>query len=569
MDLRKIFAISIAAGVLFGVKNPLKAQIPADRIMKYFKKVLTSQASLNRGGWGPGEACVTAIPITEGIHYSDGPSSGGGCYYCNGAVNADWYVYTPSQSGFVWIKTCEEGADTRLWVYRSTSDCSHLELIAGFDDECIITPDPDAEYYATEAFFPVCAGLNYYLEWDDMWDGSPFFFSVLLIPFSGTEIMAAGGVASEYTSMPPTASGLRGYITALNVGENTLTGVKTKTEIIQGSAIVFTQTENVVPALAVCADPETYFSGPYPFSVPGNYTVKLSLAVNETETGAAPNSVENPLKVDTVFARDDGGPFYDLNISDPIEILGHNFVLSFPDQLTSLSFRLGPTMFANPIPAGMKTRLHVYAVNPANNRPTVPLDSTDDYFFGLEDTGWVTLPLKNGPLSLPSGPLFIGFRYFLSSPADLIWGATEGQYYPGRNLWVKVSGLADFLSLDSLVIGDNWSNGFALALRANFGDIPSAFVSPSEHESGMLLWPTPASSEVYISITAEIQVEEMILYDALGRCVSVSSGTQISGPPYAMSVSSVPAGIYHMLIKALRRDSGVPVLLKRKLVIVR
>jgi hypothetical protein len=536
--------------------------------MKALRKLSSNSSGINRGGWAPGEACVTAISIAEGTHFSDGPSTGGGCYYCNGAVNADWYIYTPTQPGIAWIKTCEEGADTRLWIYRTTTDCSQLELIAGFDDECTITTDPGAELYATEAYIPVCPGYNYYLEWDDMWDGSPFYFTLQLLPFSGTEIMAIEGVANEYTHMPPSASGFRGYITALNIGVNPLTGIKTKTEILQGSSVIFTQTENVAPSLTVCADPETYFAGPYPYSTPGTYTVKLSLEVNETESGIASNSVQGSLTVDTAFARDDGGPFFDLTISDPIEILGHNFSLSAPDQLTSLSFRLGPGMFANPIPQGMKTRLHVYSVNSVNNRPTVPIDSTEDYFIGLEDTGWVTLPLRHGPLTLPAGPFFVGFRYFLTSPTDLIWGATAGQYYPGRNLWVKVSGYSDFLSLDSLVVGNNWNDGFALALRANFGELPSTSFSTSESDQ-LILGPNPASDFVKINLDQAIILEEFFLYDAMGRCILLGSPDQLMDSEGTVYVNSLSPGIYQLHLKGRNREGGRPTVLHRKLVIVR
>lgn len=559
----------VIVGAVITLKVSLVAQIPSDRVLKSLRNQFSSYAGKNRGGWAPGEACVTAISITEGTHFSDGPSTGGGCYYCNGAVNADWYIYTPTHPGIAWIKTCEEGADTRLWIYRTTTDCSQLELIAGFDDECPITTVPGAELYATEAYFPVCPGYNYYFEWDDMWDGSAFNFTIQLLPFSGTDILATGGVASEYTHMPPTASGFRGYVTALNVGVNPLTGIKAKTEILQGSNIVFTQTENVAPSLPVCTDPQTYFAGPYPFSTPGTYTVKLSLEVNETESGNASNTVEGNLVVDTVFARDDGGPFFDLTISDPIEILGHNFSLSAPDHLTSLSFRLGPGMFANPISVGMKTRLHVYGVNPLYNRPTTPLDSTEDYFIGLEDTGWVTLPLKNGPLSLPAGPFFVGFRYFLTSSADLIWGATPGHYYPGRNLWVKVSGFSDFLSLDSLVIGDNWDNAFAIALRANFGDIPSTHVSIPETDNRIQLSPNPANDKVNLKVASQLKLEEISFYDASGRCILMSSPVHLTQAVHTISLNSLAPGIYHVHLKARDQDFGIPIMLQRKLVVVR
>lgn len=158
---------------------------------------------------GQGETCATAFPITSGGTYSaNGPSSGLGhvpntCQTPNaGQLHADWYVYTPSYSGTVNIRSCGSPTDTRFSVLTGT--CGALTCIAGADDECLQWGG--MTWFASEMTLAVTAGTDYYIQWDNFWSGDAFdwelgecFGSVQGVTyrdqnsngvFDGTEILA-------------------------------------------------------------------------------------------------------------------------------------------------------------------------------------------------------------------------------------------------------------------------------------------------------------------------------------------------------------------------------------------
>lgn len=76
-------------------------------------------------GCGPGQACETAIPITEGVHT---------------APNANtWYEFTPDSVGTYKISTCGYAfCDTRLWLY---DDCDGIDLAAAEEGSLYFNDD--------------------------------------------------------------------------------------------------------------------------------------------------------------------------------------------------------------------------------------------------------------------------------------------------------------------------------------------------------------------------------------------------------------------------------------------
>ncbi|MCX7649114.1 MAG: T9SS type A sorting domain-containing protein [Flavobacteriales bacterium] len=547
------------------ILGSLWSQGPGDRLKKFLQNPPRRPLSSENRGGAPNETCSQAWPVALGVNYADGPSTGGGCYYCDGATNADWYYYVPSAPGIVHVKTCGSDVDTRLWVYRSASDCSTLELIGGFDDECPLNNAPGADLYATEGYFQVCPGNTYYLEWDDMWDSNPFAFTFEFYPNVGTDLAVVQGVASEYSHMPPQGSGIRGYLTCLNIGINPLTDVKLRTRVQQGPATLLNAIENAAPLIPVCADPQNYFSGPHPFSTQGNYQVTLSLEVNETETDPDNNALVQSLRVDTVFARDEA-PYFDFPVGGAAVLVGQNFALSAPGILTGVAFRFGPGMFANPIPLGFRTRLYVYNVQAGSSKPMAALDSTEDYFIGMEDTGWVTLPLRHGPLALPAGGFFVGFRHFNEfQVADLVWAGSLNRYFPGKNLWLKLDGVPDFWSMDSLFIGNQFENGFALALRAHFG-VLNTNLEGEQASKALEVFPNPVSDVLNIKVWPGWVIEEGQIWDALGRCVMTIT-KPLGNNVFSLPVRSWTPGVFTISVRLSGQSVGSSYCVRRNFVV--
>jgi hypothetical protein len=118
-----------------------------------------------------GDFCGTAFVLPgSGTYNANGPATGGGCFNCTNATNADWYVFTPPSNGFIDIATCMGGTDTRFWVYDGS--CGTLNQIAAADDECDMGT---GNLWASEALaIPVTGGTSYYIEFDDRWSPNGF-----------------------------------------------------------------------------------------------------------------------------------------------------------------------------------------------------------------------------------------------------------------------------------------------------------------------------------------------------------------------------------------------------------
>ncbi|MBK6774882.1 MAG: DUF11 domain-containing protein [Flavobacteriales bacterium] len=125
-----------------------------------------------------GETCATAVALTgSGAYIADGPASGNGyvpsaCANWS-AVHADWYVYTPSFTGVVNIRS-RGGADTRFTVF--TGACGSLTCIAFADDEC--PTGTGGANFASETTISVVAGNAYFIQWDDRWTVQGFTWEI-------------------------------------------------------------------------------------------------------------------------------------------------------------------------------------------------------------------------------------------------------------------------------------------------------------------------------------------------------------------------------------------------------
>jgi hypothetical protein len=137
--------------------------------------------------------CSNAISITENGQYEAiGPSCGNGCYNCSGSTNANWFTFTPSQNGTVTIGSCDNGVDTRFFVYSGR--CESLTALASSDDHCSLSPSSSYLYASLIENLAVVKNTTYYIEWDNKWSSLAFNFdfnftpdNVLLVPECTTD----------------------------------------------------------------------------------------------------------------------------------------------------------------------------------------------------------------------------------------------------------------------------------------------------------------------------------------------------------------------------------------------
>ena len=98
-----------------------------------------------------------------------------------GPIYGIWYSYTPVSDGEVTIDSnllanvAPNSVDTMLSVMTGT--CGTLTCVASNDDV-------SATNYLSSATFPVAAGVTYYIEWSNYWDGAGFDFNLTFTAIS-------------------------------------------------------------------------------------------------------------------------------------------------------------------------------------------------------------------------------------------------------------------------------------------------------------------------------------------------------------------------------------------------
>jgi hypothetical protein len=98
-----------------------------------------------------------------------------------GPINGLWYTYTPASDGEVTVNAnllanvAPNSVDTMVSILTGT--CGALTCVAANDDV-------SASNYLSSVTFPVAAGVTYYIEWSNYWDGAGFDFDLTFTPIS-------------------------------------------------------------------------------------------------------------------------------------------------------------------------------------------------------------------------------------------------------------------------------------------------------------------------------------------------------------------------------------------------
>ena len=138
--------------------------------------------------------CESAIEIEDetGTYYSH-PSDGNGASTPN-ASHADWFTITPEFDGTITLGSCDEGVDTRVWIWEGS--CDALSFVAISDDDC---DSGNGSAYASEIVNqPIEAGKTYFIEWDNRWSSNSFNWDYeidYIIPCDGSYIVSDGMIS--------------------------------------------------------------------------------------------------------------------------------------------------------------------------------------------------------------------------------------------------------------------------------------------------------------------------------------------------------------------------------------
>ena len=90
------------------------------------------------------------------------------------ATHSRWYQYVSPVDQNVSINSCEQGVDTRLFIYRG--QCDSLQLIHSSDDDCI--SGDGLRYAASVDSIFLSAYDTILIEWDDRWNNDGFSFTL-------------------------------------------------------------------------------------------------------------------------------------------------------------------------------------------------------------------------------------------------------------------------------------------------------------------------------------------------------------------------------------------------------
>ncbi len=148
-------------------------------ILSILVTITSWQANAQNGA----DDCINAVSVLPGVisQTQINDLSGG----ANGGDSA-WFVYTPSENGYLDISSCLGGSDTRVSIW---SNCTDAIAVVTNDDQCPFAPDGSGAEYASEiAGFEVMANEDYYIQWDDRWNEDPFDWglSFVSIDFNDT-----------------------------------------------------------------------------------------------------------------------------------------------------------------------------------------------------------------------------------------------------------------------------------------------------------------------------------------------------------------------------------------------
>ena len=114
--------------------------------------------------------CTEAMILREsGTYNAPGPHLGDGARNQQGD-HANWFEFIPHTDGFITIGSCNQGVDTRFFMYQG--NCTSLTKIDESDDDCA---SGGGRFYGSRlSDIPVIKDITYFFEWDDRWSSDAF-----------------------------------------------------------------------------------------------------------------------------------------------------------------------------------------------------------------------------------------------------------------------------------------------------------------------------------------------------------------------------------------------------------
>lgn len=241
---------------------------------------------------------------------------------------------------------------------------------------------------------------------------STLAYRILSQPNPNTDVyLSSANFGSEYLRIPLAqvqAQLFSGEVT--NGSSSTASGFGLKVDVINAGNNSIIQTFTSALTNAPAGTVQAYNNlGSWTPSAIGNYRIRYTALATSQNGNATNDTVSYLLLVtDTVYGRDNNVPQGTLTIGSvtspqPGE-LGANYQMFSAANLKSVGIRVNNSTGSA---TGFTLNVIVRQANP-NGTPGAVIDTSVAYTVGANLDGWVNLPLRHGPVNLPTGKIFVG-----------------------------------------------------------------------------------------------------------------------------------------------------------------
>lgn len=350
-------------------------------------------------------------------------------------------------------------------------------------------------------------------------------------------------INTEYTMIPlDQATGSVLSASIKNTGLNASSGGTALFEVYDtvSTAVVFTETVNL-PNINPGASAIVNTTGTYTPAATGFLSTRVT--VSYPGDGNASNDIAQSAPTaftDSIFARDNNTTSGSLGIGagpGAGGIVGQSFTLTNPSDLTSVSFFLTDNMSPNPAGTPVYATIHTQPVGSTPDNAEIATTTTVNITPGSIAVGgqWYTLPLNGPSIALGAGQYYVGLH---EADSTLTLGTTTQIVTPGT-VWVTWNTIPTPPAVNGWALAEDFNFNVTYNLRLNFGT-PTG-INEVDANSLINVYPSPATSELYVNLDKTISNAQVSVYNSLGMLINSISNVNGS---LKLDVTKFAKGVY-------------------------
>ncbi|MDQ3050658.1 MAG: T9SS type A sorting domain-containing protein [Bacteroidota bacterium] len=359
------------------------------------------------------------------------------------------------------------------------------------------------------------------------------------------EAVSVAALNNEYTRIPlsqVTGATLSGSVK--NNGLNATSGGSALFEVVDTVAATVVFSESVtLPSINPGSTSVVTTTGSFTPATIANLRARVTLTYPGDANSA--NDISQSIVTaitDSVFARDNNATTGSLGIgAGPADgIVGQNFEVSNATDLTSVSFFLTDAFDPNPAGSPVYATIHAQPVGGTPSLTILATTTTLNVLPGTIATGgqWFTLPIDGASLALTPGQYYVGIHE-VDSIVPL--GTTNQIVTPGT-VYVSWNSIPTPPAVNGWATAEDFGFAVTYNLRINFGT-PTGINEVNANSTLVGVYPSPATSELTITLDKTISNANIAIYNSLGMLVkiinNVNTNTKVDVSAFAKGNYSV------------------------------